>query len=61
MSTSEHKMPLARAKNIADRFITYLTPVFDTEEKFFNFIGVEYIHPKARSWVSNKAEYNYSL
>jgi len=38
-----------------------LPPVFDTEEKFFNFIGVEYIHPKARSWVSNKAEYNYSL
>jgi len=38
-----------------------LPPVFDTEEKFFNFIGVEYIHPKARSWVSSKAEYNYSL
>lgn len=38
-----------------------LPPVFDTEEKFFNFIGVEYIHPKARSWVSSKQEYNYSL
>lgn len=38
-----------------------LPPVFDTEEKFFAFIGEEWIHPKARSWVSNNAEYNYKL
>ena len=36
-------------------------PVFDTEEKFFSFLGVEQIYPKARSWVSSKQEYNYSL
>lgn len=38
-----------------------LPPVFDTEEKFFNFLGIEYIHPKARSWVSSKPEYNYNV
>jgi DNA polymerase/3'-5' exonuclease PolX len=38
-----------------------LPPTFDTEEKFFAFIGEEWIHPKARSWVSNKPEYNYKL
>jgi len=38
-----------------------LPPVFDTEEKFFAFLGIEYIHPKARSWVSSKAEYNYNV
>jgi DNA polymerase/3'-5' exonuclease PolX len=43
------------------KLVPTLPPVFDTEEKFFAFIGVEYIHPKARSWVSNKPEYNYKL
>lgn len=38
-----------------------LPPVFDTEEKFFNFIGVEFIEPKQRSWVSSKQEYNYNV
>lgn len=38
-----------------------MPPVFDTEEKFFAFLGIEYIHPKARSLVSNKQEYNYAL
>jgi DNA polymerase/3'-5' exonuclease PolX len=37
-----------------------LPPIFATEEQFFAFIGVDYIHPTARSWVSNKPEYNYS-
>ena len=38
-----------------------LPPIFSTEEQFFAFIGVDYCHPKARSWVSNKAEYNYNV
>jgi DNA polymerase/3'-5' exonuclease PolX len=38
-----------------------LPPVFDTEEHFFEFLGIEYIHPKARSWVSQNQEYNYKL
>lgn len=38
-----------------------LPPIFSTEEQFFAFIGVDYVHPKARSWVSSKPEYNYSL
>lgn len=38
-----------------------LPPVFDSEEKFFNFLGIEYIHPKARSWISSKPEYNYNV
>jgi len=37
-----------------------LPPAFDTEEQFFNFLGIEYIHPKARSWVSKNEAYNYS-
>jgi len=32
-----------------------------TEEDFFAFIGIEWIEPQKRSWVSSKAEYNYSL
>jgi DNA polymerase/3'-5' exonuclease PolX len=35
-------------------------PEFDTEEKFFAFLGVEWTHPKARSWVSKHNELNYS-
>lgn len=36
-----------------------LPPIFSTEEQFFAFIGADYIHPTARSWVSTKQEYNY--
>lgn len=36
-----------------------MPPVFDNEEKFFAFLGIEYTHPKARSWVSQNQEYNY--
>lgn len=38
-----------------------LPPPFHTEEEFFAFIGVEWVHPKARSWVSSKPEYNYNV
>lgn len=38
-----------------------LPPIFATEEQFFAFIGVDYTHPKARSWVSQNQEYNYKL
>jgi DNA polymerase/3'-5' exonuclease PolX len=38
-----------------------LPPVFDTEEKFFAFIGVPWVHPRERSWVDKKGEYNYKL
>jgi DNA polymerase/3'-5' exonuclease PolX len=38
-----------------------LPPVFQTEEAFLSFIGIEFIHPKARSWVSKMEEYNYKL
>jgi len=38
-----------------------LPPVFDTEEKFFAFIGEDYIHPKARSWLSKNEKYNYNI
>lgn len=38
-----------------------LPPIFATEEQFFAFIGVDYVHPRARSWVSSNAEYNYKL
>lgn len=38
-----------------------LPPVFDTEEKFFEFIGAKWISPQERSWVDAKGEYNYKL
>jgi DNA polymerase/3'-5' exonuclease PolX len=38
-----------------------LPPIFSTEEQFFAFIGVDYVYPKARSWVSSNQEYNYKL
>lgn len=38
-----------------------LPPPFHSEEDFFAFIGVEFIPPQQRSWVSSKQEYNYSL
>lgn len=37
-----------------------LPPVFDTEEKFFAFLGAEWIHPRARSIISKHEEINYS-
>jgi len=38
-----------------------LPPAFETEERFFAFIGVEWIDPRRRSWVSSKPEYNYNV
>ena len=38
-----------------------LPPIFDTEEKFFEFIGAKWIPPQERSWVDTKGEYNYKL
>lgn len=38
-----------------------LHPVFNTEEKFFAFIGAKWIPPQERSWVDTKGEYNYKL
>lgn len=35
-------------------------PLFDTEEKFFQFLGVEWIEPEKRSWKSVNDKYNYS-
>lgn len=37
-----------------------LPPPFNTEKEFFAFIGVEWIEPVKRSWVSSKPEYNYA-
>lgn len=36
-----------------------LPPIFATEIQFFEFIGVNYIHPRERSWIDKKGEYNY--
>jgi DNA polymerase/3'-5' exonuclease PolX len=38
-----------------------LPPVFDTEEKFFEFLGLEFVPLKQRSWTSKEEVYNYSL
>jgi DNA polymerase/3'-5' exonuclease PolX len=38
-----------------------LPPVFDSEEKFFEFIGAKWIPPQERSWVDPKGQYNYKL
>jgi len=38
-----------------------LPPIFSTEMQFFELIGVNYIEPKQRSWVSQNQEYNYKL
>jgi DNA polymerase/3'-5' exonuclease PolX len=37
-----------------------LPPEFPAEESFFEFIKIPWVHPKQRSWVSYKSEYNYS-
>lgn len=36
-------------------------PDFETEESFFEFLGVPWVNPKERSWISNFAENNYKL
>lgn len=38
-----------------------LPPPFNTEEEFFAFIGVQWIAPEKRSWISNDSKYNYAL
>lgn len=38
-----------------------LPPAFESEEDFFAFLGIPYIHPKARSWKSKHEEINYKL
>jgi len=35
-------------------------PEFPDEESFFEFIQISWVHPRERSWISNKSEYNYS-
>ncbi|MBK5202158.1 MAG: hypothetical protein JJE45_00350 [Prolixibacteraceae bacterium] len=37
-----------------------LPPAFDTEEHFYEFLGIPWCEPRLRSWVSNnQPEYNY--
>lgn len=38
-----------------------LPPAFNTEEKFFAFIGAKWIPPQERSWVDTKGKYNYNV
>jgi DNA polymerase/3'-5' exonuclease PolX len=38
-----------------------LPPAFHTEEEFFAFLGVPWVHPRERSWVSKHDEINYKL
>jgi len=38
-----------------------LPPIFSTEMQFFELIGVNYIEPRQRSWVSHIEGYNYKL
>jgi DNA polymerase/3'-5' exonuclease PolX len=35
-------------------------PEFPTEELFFEFIQIPWIHPRERSWIAREKEYNYS-
>jgi len=37
-----------------------LPPAFHTEEDFYHFLGIDWIHPRARSWTSKHEELNYS-
>ena len=37
-----------------------LPPVFTTEEEFFKFLGIPYVHPSKRSWISKNDEHNYA-
>ncbi|MCE5225249.1 MAG: hypothetical protein LLG05_05250 [Porphyromonadaceae bacterium] len=36
-------------------------PEFPTEESFFEFLQIPYIHPRERSWVGRQETYNYSV
>lgn len=36
-------------------------PEFPTEESFFEFIKIPWVHPRERSWITQKQEYNYAL
>ena len=38
-----------------------LPPVFDTEVKFFQFLGIPWVPPTKRSWKSKHEEINYKL
>ncbi len=38
-----------------------LPPPFNTEEDFFAFLSVPWVHPRERSWVDKKGEYNYNV
>jgi len=38
-----------------------LPPEFPTEESFYEFLKIPWIHPRERSWVSQMNEYNYKL
>jgi DNA polymerase/3'-5' exonuclease PolX len=38
-----------------------LPPAFHTEEDFFAFLGVTWVHPRERSWVSKHKEINYAV
>ena len=35
-------------------------PEFPDEESFFEFIQIPWVHPKERSWITQKAGYDYS-
>jgi hypothetical protein len=35
-------------------------PEFPTEESFFEFIEIPWIHPRERSWTAQKKDLNYS-
>lgn len=38
----------------------WMPPVFDTEYSFYEFLGIPYISPEDRNWVSKHSEINYS-
>jgi DNA polymerase/3'-5' exonuclease PolX len=38
-----------------------LPPAFHTEEDFFNFLSIPWVHPRERSWVSKHEEINYKV
>lgn len=37
-----------------------LPPMFDTEEKFFEFLGIPWVDPSQRNWKAQNDKYNYS-
>ncbi len=42
------------------RFTPTKPPEFPTEESFFEFIQIPWVHPKERSWITQKEGYDYS-